>query len=277
MKQIQMVMDRSGVIDNEFTPPEEIINALEKHKDDYIPLTIGHDVRKPPVGRIWPTTVTVDDDGTYLLQAKGEVFEELDDLDSIPKGKRVVRIQAEEVETFQAIGNQTFEEDEDIADLYRELQHLGSGEVNQAYRENSVDPISLLIIGCGVFVLQGISNGFFSKLGEDLYEALKLKLKNIYARKRLKEKEQLLLFKLFITSSAGKTVEVNIVITNPSCEDIDGFFNFVPAMLDTMLPQIPIDDLDLCRVVFSYQFAELKVLYGLRSDSIPVMLYYREK
>lgn len=277
MKQIQMVMDRSGVIDNEFTSPEEIINALENYKDIYIPITIGHDVRNPPVGRSWPTAITVDDDGTHLLQADGEVFEESDDLDLIPKGKRVVRIQAEEVETFQALGNQTFEEDENRADLYRELQRLGSGEASQAYRENSVDPISLLMLGCGVFVLQGISNGFFSKLGEDLYESLKLKLKAIYGREPLKAKEQLLLFKFFVNNSAGRTVEVDIVITNPSYEDIDGFFDFVPAMLDTLLPQIPLDDLDLCRVVFSYQFTELKVLYGLRSDSIPVMLYYREK
>lgn len=275
MKLIQMVMDRSGVIDNEFTPPEVITQALKDHKDNYIPLTVGHDIRNPPIGRVWPTTVVVSDDGTHLLKAEGEIFEEIDNLSSVQAGQRTVRIQAEEVQTFQAFGNQTFEEDEDVADLYRDLRNLGSGSEDQAYRENSVDPISLLIIGCGVFIVQGISNGFFSKLGEDLYEVLKRKLQKIYERKQLEDKEQLLQFQLFVISEAGRPIEINIVLTNPSQKDIDEFFNCGLVILDSVLPRIPLDDLDLCRIVFSYQSTGLRILYGLRSDSIPITFYYK--
>ena len=70
----------------------------------------------------------------------------------------------------------------------------------------------------------------------------------------------------------------SIVITNPTQNDVDGFFSFVPEMLDTMLPSLPIDDLDLCRVVLSYEFTQLKLIYVLRSDGMPFTLHYsREK
>lgn len=99
----------------------------------------------------------------------------------------------------------------------------------------------------------------------------------MFETKSLKQKESLLQFKLFVNTNAGRTVEVNVVITNPSQEDLDGFFNFVPAMLDTMLSGLPLDDLNLCRVVFSYEFTQLKLLYVLRSDDLPINLYRVER
>jgi hypothetical protein len=88
----------------------------------------------------------------------------------------------------------------------------------------------------------------------------------------------LLQLQFFVNSDAGRTIEVNVVITNPTQNDVDGFFSFVPEMLDTMLPSLPIDDLDLCRVVLSYEFTQLKLIYVLRSDGMPFTLHYsREK
>ena len=157
------------------------------------------------------------------------------------------------------------------------MRKLGSGDPNRDYREDSVDPISLLIIGFGIFALQGIASGFFSRFGEDLYESLKLKLKKIYEKKALKQKENLLQFQLFINSDTGRTIEVNVVITNPSQNDLDGFFGSVPFMLNTTLSRLPLDDLEVCRVVFSYEFTQLKLLYALRSDGVPITLYHIEK
>lgn len=126
---------------------------------------MGHNIRKPSVERICSAKVIILNDGTHLLQSEAEIFEESDALASAPKSEKVVKIRAEEVDTSQALGNQTFEEDEDVAALYEELRELGCTERNQEYREDSVEPISLLIIGLGIFFLQGISNSFFSKLG----------------------------------------------------------------------------------------------------------------
>lgn len=272
MRKMKMVMARSGVIDQVRVPPEVIVEFAKQHNEEYISVTMGHDIRKPPIGRVCSAEVVVLDDGTHLLQGEAEIFEESDDFESIPKSEKVIKIWAEEVDRFQAFGNQTFEEDEDIAELYKQLRELGSGDPNRAYREDSIEPLSLLIIGFGIFAIQGISNGFFSKLGEDLYEALKLKLKNIFEKKSLKHKENLLQFQFFVNSNAGKIIEVNVVITNPSQEDVDGFFHYVPAMLDTMLLGLPLDDLDLCRVVFSYKFTQLELLYVLRSDGLTIKL-----
>lgn len=276
MRKVKMVMARSGVIDRVLTPPEVIIESAKQYNEEYIPLTIEHDIRNPPVGRVVSAEVAVLDDGTHLLQGEAEIFEESDHLDSLPQNGKSVNIRAEEVDNFLVFGNQTFEEDEDVADLYRELRELGGGDRNRAYREDSIEPISLLIIGCGIFVLQGISNGFFSKLGEDLYENLKMKLKKIFEKKSLKKTENLLQFQFFVNSHSGRTIEVNVVITNPSQNDIDGFFDFAPAMLDTMLSSLPIDNLDVCRVVLSYEFTQLKLLYVLRSDGVPITLYRKE-
>lgn len=273
MRKIKMVMARSGVIDQVLIPPEVIVESAKQHNEEYIPVTGGHDIRKPPIGRVCSAEVVVLDDGTHLLQCEAEIFEESDNFESIPKSEKVIKIRAEEVDTFQAFGNQAFEEDEDLVGLYKQLREFGGGDPDQAYREDSIDPFSLLIIGFGIFAIQGISNGFFSKLGEDLYELLKLKLKKISEKKSLKQKENLLQFKFFVNSNAGRTIEVNVVITNPSQENVDGFFHYVPAMLDAMLWELPLDNLDLCRIVFSYKLTQLELLYVLRSDGLPIDIH----
>lgn len=271
----RMVVARSGVIDGILTPPEVIIESAKQYNEEYIPLTDEHDIRKPPIGRVCSAKVVVSDDGTYLLECEAEFFD--DNFDLFTKSGKVVNIQGEEEATFSARGNQTFEEDEEIAGLYDELQKLGSGEHGKKYREDSLEPLQVLIIGCGFFVLQGIANGFFSKLGEDLYEKAKLKLKQIFEKRPLPPKEKILQFQFFIKSAIGRTIEVNVVITNPSENDIEGFFYYVPNILDERLSNLPLDELDLCRVVFSYEFTQLKLIYALRSDCIPVSMNILEK
>ncbi|MEM6868291.1 MAG: hypothetical protein AAF528_07915 [Cyanobacteria bacterium P01_C01_bin.121] len=277
MRKVKMVIARSGIFDRVLVPTEVIVESAKQFEQEYIPLMIEHDIRNPPVGRIVSAEVVVLDDGTHLLQGEAEIFEESDHLGSIPQNGKSIKIRAEEVDKFLAFGNQSFEEDKDIADLYRELRELGGGDPDRAYREDSIEPISLLIIGFGIFALQGISNSFFSKLGEDLYGKLKLKLKEIFQKKLLKKTENLLRFKFFVKSHAGRTIEINVVITNPTQNDIDGFFSFVPEMLDTMLPGLSIDDLDACRVVFSYKFTQLKLLYVLRSDGVSFTFYSQQR
>lgn len=112
MRKVTMVIARSGVIDRVLTPPEEIVEWAKQYNDEYIPLTIEHDIRKPPIGRVVSAEVVVLEDGTHLLQAEAEIFEASDDFDSLPKNHKYVKIQAEEVDKFQVFGNQTFEEDE---------------------------------------------------------------------------------------------------------------------------------------------------------------------
>ena len=129
----------------------------------------------------------------------------------------------------------------------------------------------------GAFAIQGIAKGFFSKLGGDIYEVLKSKLKKVSEKKTLKNSEYLLQFQLFIKSYQGRTVEVNLVITNPSLKDIDGFFEYSPKILNTTLKSLPIDQSDLCKLVFEYKFTQLKLLYALRSDGVPLTLTYSDK
>jgi hypothetical protein len=277
MRKVKMVIARSGVIDRVLTPPKVIVESAKQFNEEYIPFTIEHDIRKPPIGRVISAEVEVLDDGTHLLQGEAEIFEESDNLELLPQNGKSIKILAKEIDKFLVFGNQTFEEDIDVADLYQELRELGGGDLSRVYREDSIEPLSLLIIGFGIFAIQGISNGFFSKLGEDLYETLKLKLKKIFEKKSLIESERLLQFKFFVDCHFGRVVEVNVVITNPSQQDLDGFFAFVPTMLETMLLDLQLDDLDICRVVLSYEFTQLKLLYMLRSDSVPITLYRIER
>jgi hypothetical protein len=276
MQKEKIVLARSGVIDGVLTPPQEILRSAKQLREEYIPLTNGHDIRKPPFGRVVSAEVIVLDDGTHLLQGEAEIFEESDNLDLPSKNGKSVMIHAKEVDKFLVFGNQPFEEDESVVDLYRDLRELGC-QGNRIYREDSVESIPLLMIGFGVFALQGISNGFFSKLGEDLYEKLKLELKKIFEKKSLQAGENLLQFKFFTNNHNDRVIEVNVVITNPSQNDLDEFFTFVPTILETMLLELPLDDLDVCRVVFSYEFTQLKLLYALRSDGVPITLYRIER
>lgn len=272
MRKITRELARSGVVERVFTSPETIIESAKLYNTNYIPVTNEHDIRKPPIGRVVCAEVVLQGEAEVVLQGEVEMFEESDHFEILTKGDKSVKIDAEEIKNFQVFANQTFEEDEHIADLYQELRRLGSGEDNQVYREDSIEPISSLIIVLGIFTITGIANGFLSKLGEDIYNKLKLTLKNIFKKKSFKQKENILQFQLFLRSHTDKIVEINIVITNPSENDLDGLFAKVPTMLNTMLLDLPIDDLDICRVVFSYEFNELKLLYMLRSDCVPISL-----
>ena len=122
MQKVKMVMARSGVIDQVLTPPEVIVESAKQYNQEYTPLTSVHDIRKPPVGRVVSAEVVVLDDGTHLLQVEAEIFEASDSFDLLAKNGKSVKIHAEEVGNFQASGNQIFEEDEDIAELYQELR-----------------------------------------------------------------------------------------------------------------------------------------------------------
>jgi hypothetical protein len=91
MRKAKMVIMRSGVVDRVLIPPEAIVDLAKQYSQEYIPLTIEHDIRNPPVGRVVSAEVVVLDDGTHLLQGEAEIFEESDHLDSLSQnGKSII-------------------------------------------------------------------------------------------------------------------------------------------------------------------------------------------
>lgn len=270
MRKIKMSMLKSGDIDGEIITPESLIDSVSQFDEGCIPLTLEHDIRNPPMGRVVSAEIVVLDDGTHLLQGEAEIFEETDDLNSLGNDGKAVKIYDKEIDKFLVSYDQTFK-GEDAEELSRELQGLG-GEHGD-FRQYSVDPVSVLIIAAGIFAIQGIANGFFSKLGEDIYEQFKSILQRYFAKISARKKENLLQFQFFVRTSSNRVVEVNVVMTNPSQQDLNGFFAYVPHQLDELLSNLRIDELDICQLIFSYEFTKLQLLYVLRSDGVPFNLY----
>ncbi|MFM8294731.1 MAG: hypothetical protein ACKN9E_09325, partial [Microcystaceae cyanobacterium] len=97
MRKEKMVIMRSGVVNRVLIPPEVIVEFARQYSQEYMPLTIEHDIRNPPVGRVVSAEVIVLNDGTHLLQGEAEIFEEFDHLGSLPQNGKSIKIHAEEV------------------------------------------------------------------------------------------------------------------------------------------------------------------------------------
>ena len=101
--------------------------------------------------------------------------------------------------------------------------------------KKSLDPVSVIAIAAGVFVLGEITKGFFSKLGQDGYETLKAGLKKLLGRRKNGETEKLLMFE-FVVRKDEHTFHVELVATNPSAQQIDDILTKHLSELDALLP-----------------------------------------
>lgn len=102
-------------------------------------------------------------------------------------------------------------------------------------------------------------------------------LKKNFAKENLSDsKEELLQLQYFVKSDSGKDAEINVVISNPSQEDIEKSFTSLPEELEK-LTELPLDQENICKIVLSYKLSTLNILYLLRSDGIPMSLQVSER
>lgn len=233
----------------------------------YLPFTVEHDIRNAPIGRVTSAAIVGLEDGEFAVKGTFEVFEQGDTMSSLRGDGRKIRIVCDDIPTFNVEYDRSYETTEG-RELLAALSRLSpeSGAIVQV--KKSVAPISTLIIATTI-VSTAIATGFFGKLGEDLYAGLKNILKAHFGSCK-DSKERLLDFE-FTTTRHGEPIDIHVLLTNPTPEEIEALFSCRFGDLDSYLSRC--EGLDsAARFVFEYKNGRLESLYVLRGDCVPLKL-----
>jgi hypothetical protein len=205
-------------------------------------------------------------DGEYAVDGISEIFEPSDTLASLTGDGRKMNIEVDNVETFSVRYDRAFMSEEG-KELLQELEDL-SGQKPQPTIKKALEPISILLIGVGIFSLGAIGTGFFSKLGEDLYEKLKKTLVNYYEKKT--SADQILDFRFSIEKN-NRVFEVHVLMSSPTEQIINDFFSEGISRIDETLDFLYSElAKDVARVVLEYKDNKLTFSYAVRSDCVPL-------
>ena len=238
----------------------------------YIPIGIEHDPRIPPQGRVVSARLSVLDDGANAVETEMELFEPGDSI-PLDNSLREIPVRDYDPNKLEISYDKNYRDQEsqlliqDIADL------LGTSPQEEA--KKSLDPLSVLTIA-GAFLLGGIAAGFLNKLGADVWDTLKTKTKQLIDKKREKVKDNLLLFE-FSVPVAEQLIAARVILTNPSGEDIEDFFENGLRDLDEILVRYVDLNIGLKVIVFESSEGKLRVLFGVRKDAVPLFPAQQEE
>jgi len=240
MKIMKSIMATTHLdLHGEMLTKEALDDGVEQIKKKYIPVIWNHDIRYPPFGRVVSAEVINLPDGHYALEATSEIFEDSDRPQILAGDGREIPLHYAETRTFAIQYDRTFR-DEDGQLLVKQLHELsGLQEGPVEFAKKALEPIQVLMIGAGVFIVGSIARGFLSKLGSDIYEKLRDTLVQYY-RKR-KRPDSILDF-CFYVNDRGKEVEVHVLLTNPTDEDVSELLDKHFAELDKLLTSLPLKE-----------------------------------
>jgi hypothetical protein len=239
---------------------------VRQSNEKVIPLGSEHDPRIAPIGRIIKTELIELEDGEFAVDGIAEIFEgglsELEDL-----GSREIPVRNYESGKFKIIVDRNFR-DEICQKEIQELREILLNAEKEEEIKKALEPISVLTIG-GAFILAGIANGFLRSLGADAYNALKEKIKQIFSKETQKDQEKLFTFDTTITSG-DKSVNVQVILSNPTVDEIQRFFDDGIVELDQVLPRHFENEYGFARIVFEYVENRLELKFAVLKNGIPV-------
>lgn len=265
MKKIEMTLATSHLDDHgQILTLNALKSLVNQVNSSVIPLGVEHDPRVAPIGRILSARLTQLEDGHYAVAADAEVFEVGDKIPLRETGE--IPLRSAKSEALQLSFDRAFL-DEESQLAVREIESIfGSPAIPE--EKKSLDPLAVLTI-IGAFTLGGIASGFLKKLGEDAYDGIKSHLKNLMTRKKESVEEVLLVF-AFRTEFKGHAVEADVILSNPSPNEIDGFLSNGLTQLDPLLIDAFSQNESIRKLVLSYSEGRLSIAFAVRRDGVPL-------
>lgn len=247
-------------------------SMVEQSNSYYIPIFVEHDPRNAPIGRIKSTQIKKMEDGEYAIEGIFEMFESGEEIQLDLNDPREMGIHEHYYNYLDIKYDINYENPEDQK-LIRDINNILKSEIEpQYYTKKSIEPISVLTIG-GAFILGGIASGFLNKIGADAWDSLKEKLKELFRKKKVEEKEKLLSFE-FTIENDGYRINIEVILSNPNDDDIDNFFEKGLKNIDKILPNYFDPNTGLKRIVMEYSDEAIDVKFGVRKDGVPLLLNY---
>ncbi|MFB6230477.1 MAG: hypothetical protein ABEL04_04900 [Salinibacter sp.] len=264
MKEIQAVLatthvDRHG----EKFARSALQGMAERIESKVVPMGVEHDPRVPPQGRIVDAELREREDGEYELVGVMEQFEEGD---RVPFLDREIPIRQWGDDSPCVVYDRTYRTEQD-QETINEIADLLGAE-SQREGKKAYEVLSVLTIA-GKFVAGSIAAGFLAKVGADAYGALKSKVKELMDRKAEETEEYLFKFNPVVRINS-RPVEVEVVLTNPTDEDIEAFFEEGIWELDEAISKHAREEA-VKRVVYEYEDRTVTVNFCVRKDGAPLM------
>lgn len=246
--------------------PEALEDYAAKVNAGYLPLMVEHDLRIPPIGRIAAATVVELEDGERAVRGTVEIFEGTDTEEILSGDGREIAIPRREYAAFGIEYDRSYETDEG-KEFLANLRALSPDVEAVPTVKKAVEPISTLTIAAGAFVLGGIATGFLGRIGEDLYLGLTTAL---VKRFRRAEKPRLLDFRFSVTRGE-QTIEIHLLLENPSGEEIEALLSSRFGEIDAFLNRINFAEHPIAKVFLRYDSRGLTLRYAVRRNCVPLL------
>lgn len=246
--------------------PEALEGYAARVNASYLPLMVEHDLRIPPIGRIAAATVVELEDGERAVRVTVEIFEGTDTEEMLSGDGREIPISRP---GYEALGieydrsYQTKEGEEFLAGL----RALSPDVKTVPIVKKALEPISTLTIAAGAFALGGIAAGFSGKIGEDLYLRLKAALVKRFKRA---DKPRLLDFR-FTVMRGEQTIEIHLLLENPSGEEIEALLSSGFGEIDVFLNRINFAEYPIAKLFLRYDSRGLTLRYAVRRNCVPLL------
>lgn len=234
--------------------------------DHYVPLTVEHDPRIPPQGRIVSGAVRQLPDGEFEAAATCEIFDDKDNAGAPDDGRELIIERYAEQGLTVSYGwpHRSAQDQADIDEIARTLGNPAHYRVKK-----SLDPISVIVIG-GSVVLGGLCKGFLEAAGADAWELVKRRLTRLTAKTKEHNGERLLVFTAVVDSDHGR-IEVDTILTNPTLLDIELFLEVSTRVLDHDVPLLFEANPQVRKLVFESSRGDLSLKYAVRKDCVPLV------
>lgn len=251
--------DRSG----DSITREKLESIAAQVNKGYKPQMWQHNPIDPKVWRVFSAIVEKRADGLFALSCETAVFVEGDTPESTRGDGRRIPILDGIPPMFIQYGGEFIEGPG--LDLRAELEKLGA--INLEFvRRKGLDPISILLIGFGVFASK-MAEGFLKEIGADAYKGLKKRLSE-FLEARPHDRDLIYAFTFVVEREVGP-VQVHYLLQNPTtAEVIDSigrsFDHLVPALLGAMerQPEAKI-------IAFGRGITDPALLYAVREGGVP--------
>lgn len=266
MKQIKRIIatshiDRHG----EAFAIEGLKDMVEQINKEYIPLTLEHDPRIPPHGRVVSARLLQLDDGAYAVEAISDVFERDEEI-YLSGDQREISLPTYNPGFMQVVYDYSYRDPESQELINDIASSFGSSP--QEFAKKAFEPISILTIA-GVFVAGAVTVGFFKKIGADAWDTLKAKIKIVFSKEKRNNRDRLLIFD-FTLHGYKTPVNAQIILTNPTANDIEAFFEHGLKHLDQELSAKTALPEEIRKMVFRFSDQGLSLSFGVRKDAVPV-------
>ena len=266
MLRIQSIMATTHVDrHNERVSLAALESMREQIRNSFLPCDVNHDPRFAPFGRVIDAEITDLPDGEHALEGEIEIFES----GPLPplRTDRSMHFRELPRDSLVLTIDRSFSRPEFQDAVAAIAQELGTPV--QRVAKKAFEPIAVLIISASSLALGNFAKSFFSRLGETAADLVAQKLKEMFSPRQTRDDVPLLRFE-FEFEHEGVSRRAEVILTDPSGEDIDSFLKNGLERLDRVLPLCLGDAEGLVNYVFSYSQGDLTFSFAVRSDAVPL-------